>query len=45
VDLDDDANARGGPRLTRAGSRVSAWVIPTNEEAMIAAHTQRVILQ
>ena len=26
-----------------AGSRVSAWVIPTNEELMIARHTQRLI--
>ena len=28
-----------GPRISRAGSRVSAWVIPTNEELMIARHT------
>ena len=29
-----------GPRhLVAAGSRVSAWVIPTNEELMIARHT------
>jgi acetate kinase len=39
VDLDADANAQGGPRISRAGSRVSAWVIPTNEELMIARHT------
>jgi len=43
LDLDDEANARGGPCITRAGSRVSAWVIPTNEEAMIARHTRRVL--
>ena len=30
---------RKGPRISRAGSRVSAWVIPTNEELMIARHT------
>ena len=30
---------RSGPRISRAGSRVSAWVIPTNEELMIARHT------
>lgn len=41
VELDAEANARGGPCISRAGSRVSAWVIPTNEEAMIAVHTQR----
>jgi acetate kinase len=39
IELDDDANARRGPRISRQGSRVSAWVIPTNEELMIARHT------
>jgi len=39
IDLDDEANERRGPRISRAGSRVSAWVIPTNEELMIARHT------
>ena len=28
-----------GPRISPPGSRVSAWVIPTNEELMIARHT------
>jgi acetate kinase len=39
IELDEDANARHGPRISRAGSKVSAWVIPTNEELMIARHT------
>ena len=39
VELDPDANERKGPRISRAGSRVSAWVIPTNEELIIARHT------
>jgi acetate kinase len=39
VELDAEANAHHGPRISRAGSRVSAWVIPTNEELMIARHT------
>jgi acetate kinase len=39
IELDPDANARQGPCISRAGSRVSAWVIPTNEELMIARHT------
>jgi acetate kinase len=34
-ELDDEANATGGPRITR-GSGPSAWVIPTDEELMIA---------
>lgn len=39
IDLDESANTQSGPRISRAGSRVSAWVIPTNEELMIARHT------
>ncbi|HSC26546.1 MAG TPA: acetate/propionate family kinase [Vicinamibacterales bacterium] len=39
IELDPEANARKGPRISGAGSRVSAWVIPTNEELMIARHT------
>jgi acetate kinase len=39
VDLDGAANDKHGPRISKAGSRVSAWVIPTNEELMIARHT------
>jgi acetate kinase len=41
--LDPVANARGGPRITRAGSAVSAWVIPTDEERVIARHTARLL--
>src|SRR5438132_11648773 len=39
--LDDAANDSGGPCITRPNSRVAAWVIPTNEELMIAQHTRR----
>ena len=38
VSLDDAANARGGPRISSAESRIAVWVIPTDEEAMIARH-------
>jgi acetate kinase len=41
VELDEAANAAGGPRISREGSTVSAWVIPTDEELMIARHTLR----
>jgi acetate kinase len=41
--LDAAANDTGGPRISAPGSRVGAWVIPTNEELMIARHTRRVI--
>jgi acetate kinase len=43
VELDPAANAAGGPRLSMADSRVAAWVIPTNEELMIARHTRRLL--
>jgi acetate kinase len=41
LDLDEGTNQSGGPRISRAGSRVAAWVIPTNEELMIAQHTRQ----
>jgi acetate kinase len=40
VRLDPVANTAGGPRITAAESPVSAWVIPTDEERMIAIHTR-----
>ena len=39
VELDPGANARKAPRISTARSRASVWVIPTNEELMIARHT------
>ena len=39
TDMDATANANGGPRISSATSKVSVWVIPTNEELMIARHT------
>jgi acetate kinase len=38
VDLDQSVNATGGVMITRRGSRTSAWVIPTDEDLMIALH-------
>jgi len=43
IELDAGANAAGGPRISTAGSRTSAWVIPTNEELMIAQHTRNLL--
>ncbi|HET9350078.1 MAG TPA: acetate/propionate family kinase [Burkholderiales bacterium] len=43
VELDAQANAKHGPRISSASSRVAAWVIPTNEELMIARHTREVL--
>lgn len=39
VTVDAKANAANGPRISAADSRVSVFVIPTNEELMIARHT------
>jgi len=44
VTLDPDANQRGDARITAPESSVSAWVIPTNEELMIARHTYRCVI-
>lgn len=41
--LDEQANASNGPRISTADSAVSVWVIPTNEELMIAQHTLTLI--
>jgi acetate kinase len=41
--FDQAANAAGGPLITSPASKVSAWVIPTNEELMIARHMARLL--
>jgi acetate kinase len=43
VALDAAANEGGGPRITKASSRVAAFVIPTDEELMVARHTRSVV--
>jgi len=43
VALDEAANRAGGPRISMADSAAAAWVLPTNEELMIARHTCRVL--
>jgi acetate kinase len=43
VDLDAAANQENGPKISTSGSRVAAWVIPTNEELMIARHTRALL--
>jgi acetate kinase len=39
LDLDEDENARGGLRISSPRSAVACFVIPTDEEFMIARHT------
>ena len=46
IELDEGANqapALGARRISRFSSRVAAWVVPTNEELMIARHTLAVL--
>jgi acetate kinase len=43
VQLDEAANTGGKSCISSPESRVSAWVIPTNEELVIAQHTLRLV--
>src|SRR5688572_20322710 len=43
IELDPAANAAHGPRISAGASAVSAWVIPTNEELMIASQTRALV--
>jgi acetate kinase len=43
IQFDAAANTSGGPRISTATSRTAAWVVPTNEELMIARHTETVL--
>ena len=41
--LDESANEHGGTRISSAASKVSAWMIPTDENLMVARHTRRLL--
>jgi acetate kinase len=43
VRLDETANHAGGPKISADDSTVSVWVIPTDEDVMIARHTYDII--
>jgi acetate kinase len=43
VAIDEAANAADATSISRAGARVSVWVIPTDEDLMIARHTLSVL--
>ena len=43
LELDEAANKTDGPLISTKASNVRAWVIPTNEETMIAQHTLALI--
>ena len=43
LEIDQAANKAGGPQITKPDSKTSAWMIPTDEDLMIARHTWRLI--
>ena len=43
LQLDDEANRSGRPRISTAASPVATWIVPTDEELTIARHTQRLL--
>jgi len=43
VEVDPKANAAGGPRISAANARISAWVIPADEERVIARRTRELL--
>lgn len=43
ISLDETANQQHGPRISTKQSTASAWVIPTDEERMIAHHSWSII--
>jgi acetate kinase len=43
IELDQPANLGMRPCITTSVSRTSAWVIPTNEERMLATHAQALL--
>ena len=43
VRLNEEANRTGGPKISAEDSAVAVWVIPTDEDKMIARHTYDVI--
>ena len=38
-EIDEGRNAAGGPMITAGTGKASAWVIPTDEDLMIALHS------
>jgi acetate kinase len=43
VVLDEKANLNGGPRISAEQSPVSVWMVPTDENLMVARHTRRLL--
>jgi acetate kinase len=43
LELDESANETGSKRISSSNSKISAWIVPTDENWVIAQHTLRTI--
>ena len=43
IKIDEAANRGDGPRISAPGSTVPTWVIPTDENLMVARHTRQLL--
>lgn len=43
IEIDESSNERGDLRISSSSSRIAVYVIPTNEELMIAEHARHVL--
>ena len=43
--VDEGANVRGGPKISRNSDPVSAWVVASDENQVIARHTRQLLAQ
>ena len=43
LELDAERNAAGAAQISRDGSKLAAWVVPTDEERIIARHARTVV--
>jgi acetate kinase len=43
ITLDEAANASHGPRISSRDAKVGVWVVPTDENLVIARHTRRLL--
>ena len=43
LDFDESANETGRKRISSSNSKVSAWIVPTDENLMIAQHILRTV--
>jgi acetate kinase len=44
LDLDDPANEAGNTRISSPNSKIAVWVVPTDENLIIAGHALRLVL-